>query len=125
MTTMQHVEENLGAAGRSRPGLLTPQELALVARVRDLYRELSPIPCTACRYCLPCPQGVAIPDILELYNDAQMYGDPKRQRFFYTWLDEEERADRCTACGECEAKCPQDIAVSAWMEKAQAFLATA
>jgi len=123
MSTMQHVEEDLEYAARSRPGLLADDELALVARVRDLYRELSPIPCTACRYCMPCPQGVAIPDILELYNDAHMYGDAARQRFFYTWLGEAERADQCTACDECEDKCPQGIAVSGWMEKAQAFLA--
>ncbi len=122
MSTMRHVEEDLEYAARSRPGLLGAEELAVVARVRDLYRELSPIPCTACRYCMPCPQGVAIPDILTLYNDAHMYGDVSRQRFFYTWLDEEERADRCTACGECEGACPQGIAVSGWMEKAQAFL---
>lgn len=123
MSEMRHVEENLVYAERSRPGLLSAAELALVARVRDLYRELSPVPCTACRYCMPCPQGVNIPDILELYNDGHMFGDPGRQRFFYTWLEEDERADRCTACGECEAKCPQGIAVSGWMEKAQAFLA--
>ena len=122
MSEMRHVEENLAYAERSRPGLLSAGELALVARVRDLYRELSPIPCTACRYCMPCPQGVSIPDILELYNDAHMFGDPARQRLFYTWLDEEERAGNCTACGECEDKCPQGIAVSSWMEKTQAFL---
>ena len=123
MSTMEHVEQNLEYAGRSRPGLLTSDELALVGRVRDLYRELSPIPCTACRYCMPCPQGVAIPDILELYNDAHIYGEPARQRFFYTWLDEGERATSCTACKECEDKCPQGIAIAGWMEKAQAFLA--
>jgi len=123
MSTMRHVEEDLEYAARSRPGLLTAEELALVARVRDLYRGLSPVPCTACRYCMPCPQGVAIPDILELYNDAHMYGDVSRQRFFYTWLDEEERADKCIACGECESKCPQSIAISSRMEKAQALLA--
>ena len=78
MSEMRHVEENLAYAERSRPGLLSAGELALVARVRDLYRELSPIPCTACRYCMPCPQGVSIPDILELYNDAHMFGDPAR-----------------------------------------------
>jgi uncharacterized protein len=124
MSEMRHVEENLVYAERSRPGLLNAGELALIAQVRDLYRELSPIPCTACRYCMPCPQGVAIPDILELYNDAHMFGEPSRQRFFYNWLDEDERADRCTACGECEDKCPQGIAVGGWMEKAQAFLAS-
>ncbi len=70
---MEQVEQNLEYAHGSRPGLLTADELALVARVRDLYRELSPIPCTTCRYCMPCPQGVAIPDVFELYNDAHMF----------------------------------------------------
>jgi predicted aldo/keto reductase-like oxidoreductase len=125
MSTMRHVDEDLAFAGRSRPCLLGEDELAAVARVRDLYRELTPVPCTACRYCLPCPQGVAIPEILELYNDAHIYGDPARQRLFYTWLDEGERADACTACGECEDACPQGIAVPGWMEKAQAFLGAA
>ena len=122
MSTMQQVEENLEYAERARPGLLGADELAVVAQVRDLYRELSAIPCTACRYCMPCPQSVLIPEILALYNDAQMYGDPSRQRYQYAWLDEESRADRCTACGECEDICPQGIAVSGWMEKVQAFL---
>ena len=35
---------------------------------------------------------------------------------------ENERADRCTACGECVEKCPQGIAVPEWLEKAQSFL---
>lgn len=122
MSTMKHVEDDLLYADRSRPGLLGADELAVVSRVRDLYRQLTPVPCTACRYCMPCPQGVAIPDVLRLYNDAHIYGDPARQRFYYTWLDEAARAGNCTACGACEEACPQDIAVAGWMEKAQAFL---
>ena len=122
MSTMQHVEEDLAYAQRSRSGLLSAAELAVVARVRDLYRQLTPVSCTDCRYCSPCPQGVAIPEILQLYNDAHIYGDPARQRFFYTWLDEQQRADQCTACGDCEDACPQHLAVAGWMEKAQAFL---
>lgn len=124
MTTMEQVEQNLVYADRSRPGLLTPKELELVAEVRDVYRELSPIPCTACRYCLPCPEGVAIPEILGLMNDAHMYGDPTRQRFQYTWIDEGARADKCTECHACEDLCPQGIAIAGWMETAQAFLAS-
>jgi len=115
MSTMAHVEENLVYADRSRIGLLTPEELALVAKVRDLYRELSPIPCTACRYCMPCPQGVDIPKVLALYNDACMYGDLARQRVSYGWLRQSERAERCTACRTCETLCPQEIAISDWM----------
>lgn len=124
MSTMEQVEENLRLADASRPGLLTAEELALVGRVRDLYRELSPIPCTACRYCMPCPQGVDIPGVFELYNDAHMYDNLSRQQMAYsTFLSDEERADSCTACGECVEKCPQGIDVPMWLEKAQAFLA--
>ena len=123
MSTMEHVEDNLTFAGRSRPGLLTAEELALVARVRDLYLELSPIPCTSCRYCMPCPQGVAIPDVFELYNDAHMYDNlPRQQMAYRVFFADNERADSCTACGECVEKCPQGIDVPAWLEKAQAFL---
>lgn len=124
MSTMEQVEQNLRAADASRPGLLTAEELALVARVRDLYRELSPVPCTACRYCMPCPQGVDIPGVFELYNDAHMYGNLARQQMAYRdFLADGERADSCTACGECVEKCPQGIAVPEWLERAQAFLA--
>jgi uncharacterized protein len=123
MSTLQHVEEDLLFADRSRPGLLTQEELALVARVRDLYHELSPIPCTSCRYCLPCPQGVAIPEVLELYNDAHMFDNlPRQQMAYRVFFSENERADQCTDCGECVDKCPQGISVPAWLEKAQAFL---
>lgn len=124
MSTMEQLEENLRLADASRPGLLTRDELALVGRVRDLYRELSPIPCTACRYCMPCPQGVDIPGVFELYNDAHMYDNLPRQQMAYgAFLSDGERADSCTSCGECVEKCPQGIDVPVWLEKAQAFLA--
>ncbi len=57
-------------------------------------------------------------------NDADRYGDPARQRFQYGWLDEGVRADRCTACRECEDMCPQSIAIAQWMRAAQTFLGT-
>jgi hypothetical protein len=72
---------------------------------------------------MPCLQGVAIPDVFELYNDAHMYDNLPRQQMAYgAFFSDGERADSCTACGECVEKCPQGIDIPGWLEKAQAFL---
>ncbi len=118
MSTMEQVVENVASAGRSGPNSLTADELALIGRVRDKYRELAAIPCTNCQYCQPCPSGVAIPRCFELYNEMTMYGQPERARVAYAnWFKPEERADRCQECGECEDKCPQKIEIMAWLKK--------
>lgn len=117
MSTMEQVQENVASAGRSAVGGLTAEELALVDRVRDTYRQLIPIPCTGCEYCQPCPNKVAIPRILEMYNETVIYRSPDKGRLFYSWLEPEQRADQCAECGECEEKCPQKIEIIAWLKK--------
>ena len=123
MSTMEHVVENVANASRSDPGSLTDEELALIAQVREKYRELAPIPCTNCEYCLPCPQGVRIPYIFAQFNDAIMYDNLIRPRFNYGWLGEGERADSCIECGDCQELCPQSIAIIEWLAKAHQMLA--
>ena len=123
MSTMEQVEQNITSAGESGPGTLAEEELSLIARVREAYQELSRIPCTDCRYCLPCPNGVSIPSIFECYNDVMMYGDLKRAKLNYGWLPKEERADQCVECEECLEKCPQQIEIPRWLAKADELLA--
>jgi predicted aldo/keto reductase-like oxidoreductase len=125
MSAMSHVEENLASAERSGAGSLTPEELLVVDRVRDAYRALAPIPCTDCRYCQPCPHGVAITRVFTLYNDGMTYGDLARLGRMYTnamFVSPDNRADRCVACGACEAACPQQIRIVDWLRKAHAAL---
>jgi len=124
MTTMEQVVENVAAADRSEFNILSEEELALVKEVQEEYRKRSPIPCTQCKYCLPCPNKVNIPGILGLYNDAAKYDDLNRARFLYTIrIQEDERADQCLDCKECEEKCPQGIPISEWIPKANELLA--
>jgi hypothetical protein len=123
MSTLQQVEENLESADRAAAGSLTAEELAVVARARETYRQLCQIPCTDCQYCQPCPHGVAIPRIFAIYNEAFMFEAKDRSRRAYNqWVREEERANCCLECGECETKCPQGIQVIEWLEKAHGFL---
>jgi hypothetical protein len=123
MTAMDHVVENVAAADRSGPDTLAEDELSLIKQVEEEYRKLSPIPCTLCNYCLPCPNNVRIPGVFGLYNDAIMYGDLQRARFLYTIrIQQDERAEHCEECNECEEKCPQEIPVAEWMKKVQELL---
>jgi len=95
----------------------------LIAEVRNAYEGLAPIPCTQCEYCLPCPNGVAIPRIFELYNDAAAYDAWGHARWAYgEQTKPEERADNCIECGECEAVCPQHIEIIEWLAKAHEVL---
>jgi len=115
MSAMQHVQENVASAARSSLGLLTQEELALVAKVRERYSELCPVPCTQCRYCMPCPNGVDIPRNFEIFNEGRMYNQVEAARQAYERLSEGERASACIQCRECEEKCPQQIPISEWM----------
>ncbi|MFC1958182.1 aldo/keto reductase [Chloroflexota bacterium] len=124
MNTMQQVVENIASAERSGPGKLTEEELSLIDEVRKAYLGYSPIPCTKCLYCMPCPNEVAIPTVFGMFNDASMYDDFPRARLRYMGvippaggLKESERADKCQECGECETKCPQQIPVQDWLKK--------
>jgi predicted aldo/keto reductase-like oxidoreductase len=117
MSTMEQVAQNLASADRSGVGTMGAEELALTAQAREAYLALTAVPCTHCEYCLPCPQGVAIPDVLGVYNEAKMFGDLDRASQFYGWIDEKARGDACIDCGECLEKCPQGIEIPEWMKK--------
>jgi len=123
MSTMEQVMENVAIADRARPGILTAEELARVDRAREAYKGLAPIPCTNCRYCMPCSSGVEISRIFQIYNEAVMYESPRAARWAYGELKEEQRADQCTGCGECMDACPQEMDIPEWLEKAHMFLA--
>ena len=116
MSTMQQVEENLVYASRSGINTLSEDELILIANVREKLKQLNPIPCTKCEYCLPCPNGVNIPRNFDVYNQGAMFFDHDNARRAYTqWIPEDARASQCIQCQECEDKCPQKIVISEWL----------
>ena len=119
MSTFEQVTQNVELASSSPAGCLSEMEAGIIQRVQKTYKELKAIPCTACGYCVPCPQGVKIPQNFGMYNDIEIYGEtrirPNQNR--YAKMADEERASSCIACGECEELCPQDIPISDWMPK--------
>ena len=125
MSKIEQVIENIGVAEHSQPHNLTSGELTLIEQVRNTYFSLNPISCTACRYCSPCPNGVDIPRVFDLYNEAMIYNSAPEQRKVYShpiMFRKENRADNCTKCEECVDKCPQKLPIPELLVKAHAFL---
>ena len=138
MSTLQQVVENVESASKSEINSLTREELQTISNLREAYSKYVIVPCTSCRYCLPCPNGVAIPLVLRLVNDLYYWGDRGRPRlaFFYNRMakteeDFEKRKAEgeevegaptlCIQCGECLEKCPQQIDIPSCMENANAL----
>ena len=112
MSTYEQVEENLATASRARVGALSAEDEAFVGKLRTMYQERMKIPCTKCSYCMPCPNGINIPNNFEHYNYKFLYDDPQGANFRYNvFLTEEERSGACIDCGVCLEQCPQQIAI--------------
>jgi predicted aldo/keto reductase-like oxidoreductase len=118
MSTMEQVRENLESAERSGVGTMRQDALALVSQLQEVYEGKFPIPCTRCGYCMPCPSGVNIPRVFELYNEAVAFNQISLNRNIYRGvLPKPSQAASCTQCGECEERCPQRIGIREWMPR--------
>jgi len=116
MSDMKQVIENLETASRSGPGTLTEEELEFISRVRGKYLECGFVGCTGCRYCMPCPEGVAIPEIFKFYNEySRKRGDEEAQKevvgSYAQAIAAENGAKKCAKCGQCEEQCPQHLPI--------------
>ena len=70
MSSMEQVVENVKAAGRSGAGCASQKMTSCLSiGWARKYKEVGFIKCTSCRYCAPCPSGVAIPEIFSLVNE--------------------------------------------------------
>jgi uncharacterized protein len=109
-STLAQLQDHTRIADQALANSLTPEEFSLIAQVRQTYRKLLKIDCTACAYCMPCPSGVNIPQNFNLYNDSFLFKGAEMNAFFYThFLTPEQRASGCTECMTCIEKCPQKI----------------
>ncbi|MFP4200589.1 MAG: aldo/keto reductase [Clostridia bacterium] len=123
MGKMEELEENLKTFEDALPNSLSDEELALIDRVRAVYLDRIAVGCTECGYCMPCPQGVNIPEIFKNYNDLTMYDDVETTRRSYESMLRDGKAyPACVDCGLCVEACPQGIQIPEVLEEAHEAL---
>ena len=110
--SVEMLRENITAA--SKPVSFSAEDYDLIDRVRSAVNQSARIPCTGCRYCMPCPAGVDIPGSFRCYNVSfgESYFRGLREYFMNTTLKaEKSNAGLCLKCGKCEKVCPQHMPV--------------
>ncbi len=105
MSSIEHLEDNIKTFTNFQP--LTEPERKVLETARALYLNADLIPCTDCKYCIPCAAEVNIADIFSLYNRHK--GQKAAFQAAYKRLPEETQATSCVECDACIKKCPQKL----------------
>ena len=135
MGSQQMVDENCASADRSGIGSLSAEEEAVIAKLAEIYRQKILVPCTACKYCMPCPAGVNIPQNFAILNNVSMESSRIMRwmvrRGYKKLAGSKEKLDldnpngnasMCVKCGKCLPKCPQEINIPEELDKVHAIL---
>ena len=127
MSSFEQVEQNVGYAKSGLPDSLSEVELSLFKEVEIEYKKRIKIPCTGCRYCMPCSSNVSIPECFEMYNQGCMFEAHDAASLQYDFAlsgfltGSPGFASQCQECGECEEKCPQGIPIREYLKKVAAY----
>ncbi len=110
MSTMDQVDDNLATFVNFQP--LNETEEQTIKEVVAELRARVQNGCTGCRYCMPCPVGVNIPENFKIWNTYHMYRQyDKVQNAWEVNLGDAAQAKNCVKCGKCETMCPQKLSI--------------
>jgi predicted aldo/keto reductase-like oxidoreductase len=112
-SSVEQLDDNLRIFDHSASCVMSEADMILIRQLQEEFAKMNSIGCTGCRYCMPCPQGVAIPELFELYNNYQITQPNQIDKVLYsqTFVSNNADAGHCISCGLCEKHCPQDLKI--------------
>lgn len=134
MTYMEHLVDNVNTFTDFQ--YMNDEELEFIEKMAILIKEFPTVECNDCKYCMPCPYGINIPDIFRYYNtmvnegaapqsqDQENYR--KLRRNYLTKYNKAiptlRQADHCIGCRQCESHCPQSIRIPNELQRIDAYI---
>ncbi|WP_295609012.1 aldo/keto reductase [uncultured Methanobrevibacter sp.] len=125
MNSFEQIDENIAIAEKTTPLSLSFEEMETIEYVKRVIRNSLKINCSTCGYCMPCPQGVNIPECMKIYNEKYLFEHKGlfNQSFmdYYQYvggiMGNEGNAGKCNGCGKCLRKCPQKLDIIEELKK--------
>jgi predicted aldo/keto reductase-like oxidoreductase len=114
MNNMEALKENIEIAKTAKAGDFVEEDFAVIDKAKKTFADAIKVPCTGCKYCMPCPQGVDIPTCFSCYNNIIIEGKKAAliKYVMQTSLKTKPQiASLCNKCGQCEKHCPQKIEI--------------
>jgi predicted aldo/keto reductase-like oxidoreductase len=126
VSNIEQLEENAAIAGNT--SALSAAELSTIKAMMQENERLAGLYCTGCKYCMPCPKGVNIPEIFTIMNYHRVYKITDFARKTYAEIGKTpwrkyENASACVQCGVCEGKCPQSLPIREQLKETHRVLA--
>ena len=116
MSNLEQLRDNISFMKEFHP--LTKRETQGIEQVREIFKSMNLIPCTACRYCIDgCPKNISIPDLFACMNAKKIYHDWNTD-YYYNNVHtvQKGKASDCIKCGKCEKACPQHLKIRDLLE---------
>ena len=109
MSAEEQLADNLTTFDHFVP--LSPAEDAAVEQAAAVLHGRIKIGCTGCRYCMPCPMGVDIPDNFSIWNKLGMFQQPEAIKAQWTLqFPDSEKASALCALRQMRDRVPPEAA---------------
>lgn len=117
MQNLDMVQKNIKVASDNTA--FSKEEWEQLGVAIEQIKKFSELYCTGCKYCQPCPVGINIPKIFEMYTYYNVYGLKDHAKWMMKdYLNHEGKVfSDCKKCGICEQKCPQHLEIRKELEK--------
>ncbi len=120
MSTLEQVKDNIDTLSKYEP--MNAFDFETIERIKKIILGNDFIPCTGCRYCMPCPFHVDIPKIFKVYNLYGIHKDKEKFKKDIEPIEDICLPKSCKKCKKCLKECPQHIDIPLKLEKINQIL---